>query len=73
MSGPARRAILALIRTYQLFLRPVLPPSCRFVPTCSEFAHEAIERHGPLRGGRLILGRLLRCQPLARGGFDPVR
>ena len=50
----------------------MLPHSCRFVPTCSEYAHEAVERHGVFRGGVLALGRLLRCHPFTRAGHDPV-
>lgn len=60
------------LRMYQRFISPMLPHSCRFVPTCSEYAMEAIERHGALRGSWLALGRLLRCQPFARAGYDPV-
>jgi hypothetical protein len=57
---------------YQRWLSPMLPHSCRFVPTCSEYAMDAIERHGAWRGCWLTLGRLLRCHPLARAGYDPV-
>lgn len=61
-----------LIRTYQLFLSPLFPPSCRFTPTCSQYAIEAIDKHGLLRGWYLACRRLLRCHPFCRGGFDPV-
>lgn len=64
---------LALIRLYQRCLSPLLPPSCRFYPTCSQYAFEAIERHGVLRGGWLALRRLGRCHPFHPGGFDPVK
>jgi uncharacterized protein len=68
-----RRFFLGLIRFYQRWLSPLKRrPSCRFVPTCSEYAREAIERHGALRGGLRSVWRLLRCQPLCRGGYDPV-
>ncbi|MBB5021219.1 membrane protein insertion efficiency factor YidD [Desulfurispira natronophila] len=60
------------IRFYQYIVSPLLPPSCRFVPTCSEYAIEACQRHGPLRGAWLALKRLLRCHPLCKGGYDPV-
>lgn len=71
MSLSARLAV-ALIRLYKVVLSPVLPRACRFEPTCSVYAREAIERHGFLAGGRLAFGRLLRCHPFCRGGFDPV-
>ena len=60
------------LRVYRRFISPMLPHSCRFVPTCSEYAFVAIERHGGLRGSWLAVGRLLRCQPFARAGYDPV-
>lgn len=61
-----------LVRAYQLLLSPVLPPSCRFLPTCSDYAAEAIERHGAIRGLALALWRLLRCNPWGGSGYDPV-
>lgn len=64
---------LGLIRGYQRFVSPVLPPSCRFQPTCSEYAYEAIGRYGIVRGGAKAMWRLLRCHPFSRGGFDPLR
>src|SRR5215471_3010378 len=60
------------LRFYKRWLSPMLPASCRFEPTCSEYAAQAIELHGTLIGGALALWRLLRCQPLARAGYDPV-
>ncbi len=60
------------LRFYKRWLSPVLPASCRFEPTCSEYAAQAIELHGALMGGMLALWRLLRCQPFARAGYDPV-
>ena len=66
------RWMLALLAGYKRFVSPLLPASCRFYPTCSEYAQEAIERHGLLRGSGLAVWRLLRCQPFARGGLDPV-
>ncbi|MEJ2282517.1 MAG: membrane protein insertion efficiency factor YidD [Desulfobacterales bacterium] len=62
----------ALIRVYQYTLSPLLGPSCRFYPSCSEYAHQAIRRHGPLRGLILALKRILRCHPFHPGGVDPV-
>jgi len=64
-------ALLA-IRLYQLTLSRMLPPSCRFYPTCSHYAYEAIDRYGILKGGWMALGRLARCQPFNPGGYDPV-
>lgn len=61
-----------MLRFYKRFLSPLLPSACRFEPTCSVYARDAIERHGLMRGTGLAARRLLRCQPLARGGFDPV-
>ena len=67
-----RATAILPIRLYQLCLSPLLPPSCRFVPTCSAYAIEAITRHGLLRGGWLTLCRLARCHPWGGSGYDPV-
>lgn len=67
-----QRALTALIHLYRWILSPLLGPSCRFEPTCSRYAEEAIARHGPLRGARLALFRICRCHPFAAAGFDPV-
>jgi uncharacterized protein len=68
------RAILtSLLKFYKAAISPWLPPSCRFVPTCSEYALEAIQRYGPLRGSALGLRRILRCHPFHPGGYDPVK
>jgi putative membrane protein insertion efficiency factor len=61
-----------LIRGYQLAISPLLTPSCRFLPSCSEYAMEAVERHGVVRGSWLTAKRLGRCHPWGRSGFDPV-
>jgi hypothetical protein len=63
---------LALIKCYQAYLSPLIPSSCRFYPSCSAYAYEAVERWGAGRGIRLTLGRLLRCRPFGGHGFDPV-
>ena len=60
-----------LVRGYQLFVRPLLPPACRFQPSCSEYAREALGQHGLLRGGWLAVRRLGRCHPFHPGGYDP--
>jgi putative membrane protein insertion efficiency factor len=67
-----RAALIALIRVYQLFLSPLLGNHCRFYPSCSQYAREALERHGVLRGGWLAIRRLSRCHPWHPGGLDPV-
>jgi putative membrane protein insertion efficiency factor len=69
---PGARFALAVIRLYQLLLSPVFGGACRFVPSCSEYAREAIDKHGAVRGMALTAWRLARCHPLARPGLDPV-
>ena len=66
------KLLLALIRVYQLVLSPFVGGACRFVPSCSVYAREAIERHGAVRGSWLALRRLARCHPFGGSGFDPV-
>lgn len=68
-----RIVVLASLRVYKWALSPMFLPSCRYVPTCSEYAIEAVERYGALRGSVMALWRLLRCHPFVRGGFDPVQ
>jgi putative membrane protein insertion efficiency factor len=67
-----RLVLLALLRGYKWALSPILPPACRYVPTCSEYAAEAVERYGAIRGSAMAIWRLLRCHPFVRGGYDPV-
>ena len=67
-----KKIMLFLLKGYKKFISPLLPPSCRFVPTCSEYAMEAISRYGVLRGGFLAFWRILRCNPFCKSGFDPV-
>lgn len=67
-----KRVILAPIRAYQRWISPSRPRRCRYEPTCSAYAAEAIERHGALRGVVLAVWRLCRCNPFSHGGFDPV-
>ncbi|MBC7842608.1 MAG: membrane protein insertion efficiency factor YidD [Gemmatimonadaceae bacterium] len=68
----ARWTATALIRVYQLFISPIFPASCRYTPTCSAYAIEAIERHGVFRGSWLAARRIARCHPFRPGGHDPV-
>ncbi len=67
-----KRALLFAIRTYRVALSPLLPRSCRYQPTCSQYAIDAIEKYGALHGSWLAVRRILRCHPFARGGYDPV-
>lgn len=67
-----KRLGLAAIGAYQRWISPSLPPACRYQPTCSHYGYEAIERHGIMRGSWLTLKRLVRCNPFASGGYDPV-
>jgi putative membrane protein insertion efficiency factor len=67
-----RRAVAALIRGYQMTLAPLMLTQCRFVPSCSQYTLEAVERYGALRGAWLGAKRILRCHPFHRGGYDPV-
>ena len=60
------------LRQYKRWISPALPPACRYVPSCSEYAAEAVARYGALRGGLLAAWRLIRCNPFVKGGFDPV-
>ena len=67
-----KHVLLALIRGYQYLFRPLLGSNCRFYPSCSDYAREAVEKHGALKGGWLALRRILRCHPYHPGGYDPV-
>jgi putative membrane protein insertion efficiency factor len=68
----AKRVVLQLLRAYKWAISPLFPPACRYVPTCSEYAMEAVERYGVIRGGGMAAARLLRCHPFVGGGYDPV-
>jgi putative membrane protein insertion efficiency factor len=67
------RVLAAAMDGWKRWISPLLPPACRFVPTCSEYGAEAVRRYGVLKGGLMTAWRVLRCQPFSRGGFDPVR
>lgn len=66
------RAMMAAIRFYRKRISPCVPPCCKYYPTCSQYALEAIRRHGALKGGAMALWRILRCNPFSHGGYDPV-
>jgi len=66
------RSMIVILRVYKRFLSPLLGPRCRFLPTCSEYAMQSIQRFGPLKGSWLALRRIGRCHPLHEGGYDPV-
>ena len=68
----AKFVMLQILQAYKWAISPMFAPACRYVPSCSEYAMEAVDRYGALRGGWMALGRLLRCHPLAEGGYDPV-
>jgi uncharacterized protein len=72
LAGAMRLLLAGLFRAYRLVLSPLLGPACRFEPSCSRYAEEAIARHGLLQGGRLAVYRICRCHPFAVAGFDPV-
>ena len=67
-----KAAVLAGLRFYKRAISPLLPPSCRYTPTCSEYAIEAVDRYGAVRGSFMAVRRVLACNPFARGGYDPV-
>ncbi|MDB9313413.1 membrane protein insertion efficiency factor YidD [Spirulina sp. CS-785/01] len=67
-----KRILMGLIRAYQRLISPLFPPTCRFHPTCSQYALDAIARFGIIRGSGLALWRILRCHPFSAGGYDPV-
>ena len=64
--------LIALIRAYRLLISPLFPPSCRFQPTCSQYALDAVERFGAIQGSWMAIKRILRCHPFHPGGYDPV-
>jgi uncharacterized protein len=72
MNQLTKAIVLSLLRGYQWTISPMLSPACRYVPTCSEYAQEAVDRYGWLRGGMMALRRVLRCHPFADSGYDPV-
>lgn len=67
-----KKVLILLIKTYRKYISPLKPPSCRFYPTCSQYAIEAIEKYGAMKGSFLAIRRILRCHPFNPGGYDPV-
>ena len=72
LSAAAKHTLIAFVRAYQIALSPLLPAACRYYPSCSAYAIEALERHGALRGGWMAVRRIGRCHPVRPGGYDPV-
>jgi len=67
-----RRILIFLIRGYKKLISPMLPPSCRFYPTCSEYSIQALEKYGAIKGSAKSIWRILRCNPFNKGGYDPI-
>jgi hypothetical protein len=72
MNNTLKAVVLSLLRGYKWLISPMLVPACRYTPTCSEYAMEAVDRYGAARGGWMTIRRLLRCHPFVKGGYDPV-
>jgi uncharacterized protein len=72
MNQRARNFVLSLLRGYKWALSPLMGPACRYVPSCSDYAMEAVDRYGVMRGSLMAIWRVLRCHPFVRGGYDPV-
>ena len=68
-----KKLMLKFINLYRKYISPMRPPTCIYVPTCSEYAIEAINKYGALKGGFLAIKRILKCHPLAKGGYDPLK
>ena len=72
VSSILAKACIGLVRFYQVFISPLKGPTCRFYPTCSQYALESLKKYGPFKGGYLAVRRILRCHPFHKGGYDPV-
>ena len=72
MKNPIKALFIVLIKGYQGLISPLLPPSCRFSPSCSHYGIQALQKHGLIRGTYLTINRILRCNPWSKGGYDPV-
>jgi putative membrane protein insertion efficiency factor len=73
VNGIGKRALIAMVGTYRKYISPLKKPCCRFYPTCSHYAAQALERHGAVKGGLMAVWRVLRCNPFGKGGYDPVK
>ena len=67
-----KKLLIALVKFYRAYISPMRGPCCRYIPTCSQYALEALEKYGAFKGGFLALRRILRCHPMCKGGYDPV-
>lgn len=72
MKKPLQLLFIVLIKGYQRFVSPFLPPTCRYTPSCSQYGIDALKKHGSFKGSLLTIKRILRCHPWAKGGYDPV-
>jgi putative membrane protein insertion efficiency factor len=68
-----KKVLILLIRFYQKAISPMFPPCCKYIPTCSEYAVEALKKYGIIKGGGMAIWRILRCNPFSKGGYDPVK
>lgn len=68
-----KHVLISLIKFYRKSISPMTPPSCKYIPTCSQYALEAIEKYGAIKGGVMSIWRIIRCNPFSKGGFDPVK
>ena len=68
-----KKILILIVKFYRKFISPMKPPSCRFYPTCSEYSLQALEKYGALKGGYLSIKRILKCNPLHKGGYDPLK
>ena len=68
-----KKLVISLIKFYRKNISPMSPPKCKYIPTCSQYALEAIEKHGVFKGGAMSIWRILRCNPFSKGGIDPVK
>lgn len=68
-----KKILIGLIKFYRLRISPMSPPRCKYIPTCSQYAIDAIEKYGAIKGGIMSCFRILRCNPFSKGGFDPVK